>query len=72
MPEVIAKEPGFDGLRRRKEGELFDWPDNVPLPRWVSRVGGDDSKASRRSRRGDTDGPQVAPANPATDAANLV
>lgn len=26
---------GYDGEKRRKHGEVFDWPDGVPLGKWV-------------------------------------
>lgn len=45
--KVKAIRAGFDGLCRRKEGDVFDWPDNVKLGSWVEPVGeGDEEKAA--------------------------
>lgn len=50
---VKAIKLGFDGIRRRRPGEIFDIPDTMPLGKWMVRVEDQPQEpAPEKKRRG--------------------
>lgn len=47
--KVQALRAGFDGLQRRKEGEIFDWPSDRKLGSWVEAI--DDDKEAKAANK---------------------
>jgi hypothetical protein len=36
--KVKALKNGFDGASQRKASEVFNWPEGLPLGRWVEKL----------------------------------
>lgn len=43
---VEGKVVGFDGTKRRRGGEVFDWPEGVPLGSWVEAADPNDKRTA--------------------------
>lgn len=36
--QVRAIERGYDNIKLREPGEVFEWPDRLPMPTWAQNV----------------------------------